>query len=500
MQHNSTMGKIIGKFWFFLTFSLCILLIFSSCASLPEQKKDEKTDIVVKEPVTKKSLPATPKEKVTDTTSKKKMNKVEFGLAVQSHLNKGEYDASIEMFNKTEEVEESVLQDVSTKVLKLSIMLSAGKATEAKQYANALEASHPDNLELLYSRVMLAQQEKNEKERKEYLKKILTKYPHDSWALTAEGMDFFTKKNYSAARKKFLLALKYSPKSVDALLGLASLNYMENKLKEAENNLNVALEIQEDDARLWAQLARVNSESNKMLEAVKNVKKAIELEGNVASHWTDLGLYYMQMGKRRDARTAFSKVIELDPSSYMAFIYRAGINDELEYYKEALEDYYKVISLYPSYYFAFEGAGILHIMQKEWDKAEWCFKNALKNAPSHYNYAILASFCMQKAGNGKEAKDFIREFTKKMDKNKDENEYLLTRLFYEHSGDTDVNNRVMKLKDRTKRYQMMFYLGAFYEMLNKKTIAEKYYIDVLSAKVPSFIEYKLAKLSLNRVK
>lgn len=89
---------------------------------------------------------------------------------------------------------------------------------------------------------------------------------------------------------------------------------------------------------------------------------------------------------------------------------------------------------------------------------------------------------------------------KKMDKNKDENEYLLTRLFYEHSGDTDVNNRVMKLKDRTKRYQMMFYLGAFYEMLNKKTIAEKYYIDVLSAKVPSFIEYKLAKLSLNRVK
>ena len=487
MQHNRTINDVIGKFWSFLIFSSAIFLFVISCKSVPETKKEEKP--IIEKSVAKENKP-----------SRKKMNKVEFGLKIQSHLKKGEYDESLAMFSNVEDVEESVLQEFSTKVLKLSIMVSAGKDKDAKKYAKELEEVHPEDLELLHCRVMMAQHDNNEKEKKEYLKKILAKYPEDSWAITEEGMDLFTKRNYAAARKKFLLALKYSPKSVDALLGLASVNYMQNKLKDAENNLNQALEIQGDDSRLWAELARVKSETNRILAAVEDIKKAIELDSNVPSHWTELGLYYLQMGKKNDAHMAFTKVIELDSSSYMAFIYRAGINDETERYKEALEDYHKVITLYPSYYFAFEGAGILHIKNKEWEKAAWCFKNALNRAPDHYHYAILASFCMQKEGKQKEAKDFIREYTKSMDKNKEENEYLLTRLFYEHSGDTDVNNRVMKLKDVTKRHQMMFYLGVFYEVLNKKTIAEKYYIDVLSAKVPSFIEYKLAKISLDRIK
>ena len=498
MQHNRKINEIIGRILFFLTFSSCIFISLASCRSLPDQRKEEIREVGEKDTVIEKSGE---KEDIdVNKSTKQKMNKIEFGLKVQSYLKNGEYDASIAMFSNFEDVEESVLEEPSTKMLKLSIMVSAGKTKDAKNYARELEKEYPDNLEFLYCRVMLAQHENNEREKKEFLKKILTKYPHDSWALTEEGMDLLTKKNYAGSRKKFLLALKYSPKSVDALLGLASVNYMQNKLKDAENNINQALKIRGDDARLWAQLARIKSESNRMLDAVNAVKKAIELEENVASHWTDLGLYYMQMGKRRDAHEAFSKVIALDSSSYMAFIYRAGINDETEKYKEALEDYYKVISLYPTYYFAFEGAGIIHIRNREWAKATWCFRNALKHAPDHYNYAILASFCMQKDGKQKEGKDLVREYVKKMDKNKDEEEYLLTRLFYEHSGDTDVNNRVMKLKDKTKHYQMMFYLGIFYEVLNKKTIAEKYYIDVLSAKVPSFIEYKLAKIALDRIR
>lgn len=81
-----------------------------------------------------------------------------------------------------------------------------------------------------------------------------------------------------------------------------------------------------------------------------------------------------------------------------------------------------------------------------------------------------------------------------------ENEYFLTRLFFENSGDSDVNNRIMKIKDKTTYYRMMYYLGAFYEAINKNVVAEKYYLDVLSAKVPSFMEYRLARIALDRIK
>jgi len=262
----------------------------------------------------------------------------------------------------------------------------------------------------------------------------------------------------------------------------------------------MALEVENDNSLLWAEMARVKSETNRMLSAIEDIKKAIELDGDIPSHWMDLGFYTMQMGKKKDAREAFSRVIELDSSSYMAFIYRAGINDELGFYDEAMKDYYKIISIYPTYYFAFEGAGILHIKNKEWEKGFYCFSNALKKAPDQYHYAILTAFCLYKAKKEKQAKDLIREYLKNINREKNEEEYFLTRLFSENTGDADVNNRIMKLKDKTKYYRMSFYLGAFYEVINKNTLAEKYYIDVLSAKVPSFIEYRLAKIALDRVK
>ena len=58
----------------------------------------------------------------------------------------------------------------------------------------------------------------------------------------------------------------------------------------------------------------------------------------------------------------------------------------------------------------------------------------------------------------------------------------------------------MKIKDKTTYYRMMFYMGAFYEITNKNILAEKYYIDVLSAKLPSFIEYRLAQIALDRIR
>ncbi len=461
-----------------------VLFVAIACKSLPppieEGKKEEKT---------------------LSFDTKKKMNKMEFGLLLQSFLQDEKYDEAIALFSNERDVQESVLQDEQTKMLLLSILISAHKIKEATSLVEKLEVEYPNNAIPLYSRVMIAQSRNDEKAKEKYLKAILEKFPNDSWALTEQGLDLlYTKKNYNMARKKFLLALKNAPKNVEALLGLAKVNYMQNKLKDAEKNLNLALKEEANNSGLLIELARVKSETNRMLEAIEDVKKAIEIDGKVPGYWMDLGLYYMQSGKKKEAKEAFSEVIKLTPSSYMAFIYRAGLNDELQFYEEALKDYYKVIELYPQYYFAFEGAGILHIKKQEWERAAYCFRNALSKAPTQSNYAMLSAFCLYKIGKTKDAKDFIREYIKIIDRNKNEDEYFLVRLFIENTGDADVSNRVAKIKDKVTYYKMTFYLGAFYEAINKNALAEKYYIDVLSAQVPSFIEFRLAKIALNRVR
>ncbi len=462
---------------------LCILTLFFACVSTPPIQKnsvEEKKDVTIQK--------------------SKKMDKREFGLLLQSFLLKGDYERALSYFENEEEVESSVLEDQATKILKLSILISANKTKEALLYFEKLEKQYENNAELLYCRVMLAQNTNDDKTKSLYLKKILSKFPNDSWALTEQGLDLYSKKNYNGAKKKFLAALTHSPKSVEALLGLARVHYMQNKLKDAEANLNLALEVQNDNSLLWAEMARVKSETNRMLIAIEDIKKAIKLDDSIPSHWMDFALYSMQLGRKEEAKEAFTQVIKLDPSSYMAYIYRAGINDEMGATKEALEDYYKIISLYPLYYFAYEGAGVIHMQKKEWENAAYCFNNALQKAPQQYHYAILVSFCLYKAGKIKEGKDFCRDYIKTMNRVEKENEYFLTRLFFENSGDSDVNNRIMKIKDKTTYYRMMYYLGAFYEAINKNVVAEKYYLDVLSAKVPSFMEYRLARIALDRIK
>ena len=87
-----------------------------------------------------------------------------------------------------------------------------------------------------------------------------------------------------------------------------------------------------------------------------------------------------------------------------------------------------------------------------------------------------------------------------MDRTKEETEYFLTRLFFENSGDNDVNNRITKVKGKTQYNVMMFYLGAYYELIGKNLLAEKCYLEVLDTKIPSFIEYRLTQIAMNRLK
>ena len=75
-------------------------------------------------------------------------------------------------------------------------------------------------------------------------------------------------------------------------------------------------------------------------------------------------------------------------------------------------------------------------------------------------------------------------------------EYYVCRLFADKSGDTEVLDRIMKEKDKTERNRMLFYSATFYDLFQNRTIAQKFYAEILADQAPTFFEYRLCQWAL----
>ncbi|UTC66205.1 MULTISPECIES: lipopolysaccharide assembly protein LapB [unclassified Treponema] len=463
----------------FICFSFLIVFpLFFSCTT---SKKTAEEPVIEKPKKTVKKAKKTPREEFKD-----KLTKL---------LNKQDFEGILKLIDESDP---ELTKDFKIQHIKLSILISMRKTKEAESFAEELAKTHPNNTDILYAQAMLAQSRNDFKKKEQYLKKILAINPKNAQALTEQGLDFYSAKRYNDARRKFIDAYKADPKCTDALIGLGRINYLENKLEQAEKNLTAVLEQDPNNTTALAELARIKSETNRMYQALKDINKAAELEPNNPSHWNDLGSYNLTIGRKEEAKKAYSKVIELTPDSYIAYIYRAGINDELGYKEEALNDYIKVCNLYPPYYFALEGAGILFWEKEDWENAGTAFLKALNKAPASYQYALLYATALYKQNKKPDAKKFMQNYIKTINRTEKENEYFLCRLFIDLTGDSELINRASIETDLVKKGRMFFYLGEFYTLNKKDALAEKCYVQVLSIENPAFFEYRFAKKAMDQ--
>ncbi|MGP1577417.1 MAG: tetratricopeptide repeat protein [Treponema sp.] len=412
-----------------------------------------------------------------------------FAQTLQNLVNEQKWDEALALFDTLPEED---LYTPSIQNLKIAVLISMGKLAEAEKTAKMLEKQDPRNLNTLYTLTMIAQAKNDTKMRNTYLNKIIAIDPHNAQALQEQGLDLYTQGNYKAAGQKFSTILKKHPDNIDALIWLGKINYMLNALPEAEECYTIALKHEPDNSLAIAELARIKSETKRMAEAISDIKRAIELDPDEAHHWTDLGSYYLQIGRKPDSLAAFSRAIELIPDSYFVHIYLAGLHDDLGNKEKAIHHYTKVTELYPQYYFAYESLGVLLYEKQDWSGAENAFRSALQYMPENTHYALMTGLCAYKHNKKPEAKAFLQKYLKTIDKEKKELDYYLCRLFIDFAGDNDVYSRLAKEKDASAKMKKSFYLAAFYQLIDKWNIAEKYYIDIKVTSVPNFFEYRLA--------
>ena len=456
---------------------ICVfsLLFFFSCATTAP-----KPTLVTETPTEKLPKPQEPA-----------YTRVAFGEKLKNLVVDGKYDEAIALFDTVPEPDASAL---SIRMLKLSILISAGKKNESIALANELETAYSGNVDILYTQAILAESRNDLTNRTKYLNRILQIQPNNSQALTALGTDFLGQKNYPQAKTLLIRAISADPENTDALLGLARVYYMQADLEKAGSTLNLAIAKAPDNSVLWAEQARVKSETNDLPGAIEDIKHAVTLDPGIYGQWVDYGNYLISSAKKAEAREVFTKAIELEPESYLAYIYRAGLNDDLGNTDEAISDYAKICRLYPQYYFAAESLGILLWGKGDYEQSGRAFLQALSQNPKNTSYALMATLCYYRSNKADEAKKFMAKYITTLDHAK--TEYFLCRLFVDKSGDADVLSRIEKETDVTDRSRMLFYSAMYYDLFQSKLTAQKFYIEVTSAKAPVFFEYRLCEWAL----
>ncbi len=464
---------------------VAISLLIASCGSTPPANSPSDTA-----PAATAEKPA--QEEPTTPPEAPKWTSVSFAESLAAKLRARDFGGALALFDSMPAGE---AEKPEMKKLLLSVLVSSGDLAGAKELQAELEAAFPEDTDVLYAGAMIATAANDSSKRLTYLNRVVKIDPNNSPALTDLGIDLARRKNYPLAKTNFLKAMASDPDNVDAILGLSRVYYMTNELDKARDTLNLAIGKEPGYSSLWAERARVESELGDQPSAIADIEKANEIDPTVYGQWVDYGNYLLPTSRRAEAVDAFGKAIGLGPDQYLAYIYRAGLRDELGDVDGAISDYRNVIRVYPQYYYAAEGLGILLWGKGDYEGAGEAFSSALKYNPKSAYYALMYTVSRYRAGHDAESKAFMAKFITTLDRNT--TEYFLCRLFVDRSGDADVINRIMKEKNATTRSRFLFYTAVYFDLFANKAVAQKYYVEVLSANNPGFFEYRLSKWALD---
>ncbi len=418
-----------------------------------------------------------------------------FAESLRSHLVKNDIDGAIKLFDT---IPAKLASDKDLKILKASLLLSAGKSDEASHIASELLKTNGSDINVLELNAQLALASGNKQKLQSILKQILNVEPNNAFANVLLGNQQAIEKKYEVAAQYYRKALAKEPKNEDALFGLGQMLYFQGKISESKNSFEKLLSVNPDNGDALAYMGKLYAEDEKYLSASNYIKKAIAADDSKYEFYIDLGQYERYQGHFKEAEAAWTKAISLEPDYFLAYTYRAGLYDEQDKFKEALEDYRKVVQTNPKYYFAYEEIGILEFHFGNWAGARAAFTKANAISDS-IAYKLMIIITYLRENNLLEAKKYAQSAMKTL--NRESLEYKIVRLYHDQGGVNAENNFARDLDketNKTKRGKLLFYFAQYYELKNFPQIANEYYSKILKMNAPLFFEYRLAEWSATK--
>lgn len=413
---------------------------------------------------------------------------------LQAALETGTAQDALSLYGK---VPERYADDFDLLFIKASLLFSAGQYQESRELCDELQKRDPDSSSLLELRAMLARASGNNAERLSRLKEILAKDKHNAMANIELAQDAAVKRNYKLARQYYALALEGEPGNEDALFGMGQADYFMENDDRAKKEFNQILERNPKYAPAWFYLAKLADAENERFMAVKYASRAVELDPGNYDYLVDLGIYERAMGHFKEALEAWTKAISIQPDYFLAYEYRASLNDEEGNFPDALSDYQKVVELNPDYYYAYESMGVLAVHERKWATAGAAFMKCYNYNKTNISYPLMVTYCYYMLKNDVEAKKFSDSVLRKMDRNS--MDYAMLRAWHDKAGEKPLPQRISRLTNSNERGKMYFYLALFYDMMGSSSLANEFYSKVIALNSPMFFEFRIAEWNFKKV-
>jgi tetratricopeptide (TPR) repeat protein len=380
------------------------------------------------------------------------------------------------------------------KLLKASVLNSAGNAKEARELAEEVTKAEPNNLEALYVLSAIEGAAGRNKEQKALLEKIIKADPKNVEALTDLATLNRNTNNNRAAAQYYDQALAIQPENLEALLGRARIHRLNKEPKSAEKLLNRAITNYPNVALVWHERGRLYRGANFPIQALSDLDKAKALDPN--DYWIalDRGNVLLDLNRKELALQEYQRAVNLNPNEFLAYAYTAGIKDDLGDFEGAGKDYETLARLKPDYYFAFEGVGMHKMRDGQWAQARDAFMEVYRQVPNEWYYALLAAINAMKADNQTSPRQFLNQAMAKV--KRDTMEYYLLRLFYDlsgrvYAGENDMLLRADRETNLVNKARMVFYLANYYDIRGNAALANKYFLQFKQMDQEALPEWRL---------
>jgi tetratricopeptide (TPR) repeat protein len=406
---------------------------------------------------------------------------------LRARLESGDIDGAIALFDELPPEEAALKRN---RQLKASVLLSARRLQEAREVAETLVSEDENDVESRYILSNIEEASGRPKEQRLLLEKIVSASPDHVPALNDLGQIFVSAKRLKDAASSFDRALAASPLDMSATIGRANVYRLERKPNEAETLFNRAVELYPGRSEPYCERGRFYRETGEINKALADLEVAQTIDPD--NYWIryDKGRALLETRRKPEALVEFDAAIALNPDIFIAYVYSAGIRDELEDVDGAERDYETLARLRPDYYFAFEGLGIQRMKKGKYAEAANAFAAAYKSAPNESGYAMLAAVNMLKGGvKPHEVRPFVEQAMRKISREK--LDYYVLRLFFDFSGDSDVIRRIEREKNQALKARMMFYMANYYDIRGNPMLADKLFIEFRDMNRTDIVEWRL---------
>ena len=218
---------------------------------------------------------------------------------------------------------------------------------------------------------------------KEAIQEKILKYPKSPILFNILGAILFKQNKLSEAINNYNHAIQLDPNYAQAYNNLGTAFHHLNKLQDAIKSFKKAIDLKKNFTESLANLGNLFFEDGNFDEAILYFKKVVATKPDFKMGFANLGKAYIKLGQNKEALNSFEKALKIDTNSPEVYNNIGLAYYELSRFHESLSSFNKAIDLNPKYEKAYNNLGNLFNLLGRYEDSNNAYKKAIKIKPDY---------------------------------------------------------------------------------------------------------------------